>query len=1010
MSDFNLTTLTNGNAGIAQTGAVTTKAFVLNLATGFGLFVFQLSGFFLLKSSKIGRRIYQPKTYLVQDRLRVEAVPVNPLKWITRIFKIQGEELKLKCGLDGYFAIRFLRAMILIFVPLMVVIVTILLPINYNGGKDDNTFTVEGQATIYNITGLDTLSWQNVAPTNTDRYWAHLLSALGVIAWTLYRIYREKLHFIAVRQEFLTSPEHRLRASARTLLVTNIPSEYRSDEALKALFDVFVDNDDRERLRVWVNRDYGDLRKLVNQRRSACHALEKEELKMLRLVNKRYRKADRNGSDRDLSSSDTAVPEASLHGEDAGAEQHITAAYEIDCEDKQQLWRQYLKESSGATVSLVQDANGDWKTASSIKFWQRSHKKVPKIAWLRKEVARLTVQIDALQPELDNEARFKLQNSAFIQFDRQMSANMACALITHHKPGLMAPRYMDVAPHEIVWANMGLTSMRRFVRTCIALMLFIAMLIIWAIPATFLGILSQLDTLRKTTSYLAWLKPCPSWVISLISGPLTAILLALLVQLVVPALCRKLAVLVGAPTRSRREIVTQAFYFTFLLIELVLVTSISSGLIATISSIINNPTSIVQKLANELPKASNYFFNYLIIQALGYSGSLLFQYLRLLFITLIWPWFTQTPRQEAFLQTTIPHQMWGNVFAVWTNFAAIGLIYSIISPLILIFISCLFMLFWVAYRHNYYYVQRNKVDTHGLLFENALSQLFAGVYIMEITLIGLFFLVRNSAGNVACSAQAIIMIVAIILTAGFHYTIEQTMRPLTELLPVTLEDKAAEAEKELLLEETRDRSSYELDQEAENAGIALPDAQVDNKEEAQSTAQEHDHKSHRSRRRHLDQRTSTTRTRGKTFDSVETAANARKTLLRLERRVKALASHSELQHLSVYTGTERRMEAGNQLGEALSHYPDELIDLSPAERQAELRAAYQDPVTREPTPIVWIPQDVAGVSDDAVKSVRKYGKHLTYSNEGAFLTARGHCEVVRPAPDVRTDWLLDWVL
>lgn len=116
--------------------------------------------------------------------------------------------------------------------------------------------------------------------------------------------------------------------------------------------------------------------------------------------------------------------------------------------------------------------------------------------------------------------------------------------------------------------------------------------------------------------------------------------------------------LVGAPTRSRRELVTQAFYFTFLLIELVLVTSISSGLIATISSIIDNPTSIVSTLATELPKASNYFFNYLIIQALGFTGSVLFQYLRILFITLIWPWFTQTPREEAWLQTTIPHQMW----------------------------------------------------------------------------------------------------------------------------------------------------------------------------------------------------------------------------------------------------------------------------------------------------------------------------------------------------------------
>lgn len=52
----------------------------------------------------------------------------------------------------------------------------------------------------------------------------------------------------------------------------------------------------------------------------------------------------------------------------------------------------------------------------------------------------------------------------------------------------------------------------------------------------------------------------------------------------------------------------------------------------------------------------------------------------------------------------------------------------------LIFVSATFMLFWVAYRHNYYYVQRVKVDSHGALFEGALSQLFAGVYILELAL------------------------------------------------------------------------------------------------------------------------------------------------------------------------------------------------------------------------------------------------------------------------------------
>ncbi len=36
---------------------VATKAFVLNLAVSLGLFAFELFGFFLLKSSAIGRRI-----------------------------------------------------------------------------------------------------------------------------------------------------------------------------------------------------------------------------------------------------------------------------------------------------------------------------------------------------------------------------------------------------------------------------------------------------------------------------------------------------------------------------------------------------------------------------------------------------------------------------------------------------------------------------------------------------------------------------------------------------------------------------------------------------------------------------------------------------------------------------------------------------------------------------------------------------------------------------------------
>ena len=477
---------------------------------------------FLVSSSSDWPNHSQPKTYLVQDRLRVEAVPANPISWIHRIWSIRDDELMLKCGLDGYFFIRLLRALIIIFTPLMVIVVTILLPINYHGGKGNRVrATSDGNGVHYNVTGLDTLSWQNVDPARTNRYWAHLFCALLVVFWTLFRMYREKLNFIDVRQRFLTSPEHRLKASARTVLITNIPSEYRSKEALEALYDVFVDNDDRSKLTVWVNRDYKILRDLVAGRRSLRHALEKEELRIQRLVNKKYRKSGEAAGPKKFSKeSSQDTPTDDEQGSEKTEEvQSISSAFEADCLEETQLWHRYLKPSTASQISLVQGKDGNWKPASFLKFWVTGkRKKASNIAWLRAEIARLTIQIDELLPKLDDEKLFKKQNSAFVQFDRQMAAHMACSLVSHNLAGRMSPRFVEVSPHEIIWPNMGVTSLGRLIRTIIAIILFAAMLFLWGIPTTILGSLSQLANLSYTVAWLHWLQQWPSWIIGLISG------------------------------------------------------------------------------------------------------------------------------------------------------------------------------------------------------------------------------------------------------------------------------------------------------------------------------------------------------------------------------------------------------------------------------------------------------------------------------------------------------------
>ena len=113
----------------------------------------------------------------------------------------------------------------------------------------------------------------------------------------------------------------------------------------------------------------------------------------------------------------------------------------------------------------------------------------------------------------------------------------------------------------------------------------------------------------------------------------------------------------------------------------------------------------------------------------------------------------------------------------------LGLIYSVISPLILIFNIITFSLFWLVYRYNTLYVTKFRFDTGGLLYPTAINQLFTGLYVMELCLVGLFFLVRDAddAGNAVgtpCKGQAIIMIVCLVFTVIYQFLLNRAFGPL----------------------------------------------------------------------------------------------------------------------------------------------------------------------------------------------------------------------------------------
>jgi len=94
----------------------------------------------------------------------------------------------------------------------------------------------------------------------------------------------------------------------------------------------------------------------------------------------------------------------------------------------------------------------------------------------------------------------------------------------------------------------------------------------------------------------------------------------------------------------------------------------------------------------------------------------------------------------------------------------IVIIYSAIAPLILLVGVVAFALLWFIYRYYFLYLGEGAVETGGLAYAQALSQLFTGVYTLELCVSGLFLLARNDTGDMVCIPQLLVMVSTMIAT------------------------------------------------------------------------------------------------------------------------------------------------------------------------------------------------------------------------------------------------------
>lgn len=211
--------------------------------------------------------------------------------------------------------------------------------------------------------------------------------------------------------------------------------------------------------RVWVPRKIKEVEDAWKERDKEVTRLEGGVGKLVKLANKNYRK--------------NKTPEKSGNYD---AERSNNMVDRFVLPKKQPTWKQGL-------LGLI----GKKMTLESSPSYIREH----------------NAQLERLRSKEDS---YELNNTAFVRFDSQADAHAFARLApSTDKKFRSLDTAIEVVPEDVEWTNLSISPSQRKMRKFVSWALTIFLIIIWAVPVAFVGVVSNVDTLCTTATWLAWI-------------------------------------------------------------------------------------------------------------------------------------------------------------------------------------------------------------------------------------------------------------------------------------------------------------------------------------------------------------------------------------------------------------------------------------------------------------------------------------------------------------------------
>ncbi|CAA2993802.1 calcium permeable stress-gated cation channel 1-like isoform X1 [Olea europaea subsp. europaea] len=376
-----------------------------------------------------------------------------------------------------------------------------------------------------------------------------------------------------------------------------------------------------------------------------------------------------------------------------------------------------------------------------------------------------TCEIERISKEIAEETKRVKKDpksfmpAAFVSFKTRWAASVCAQTLQSRNPTVWLTEWAP-EPQDVHWDNLAIPYVSLSIRRLIASVAFFFLTLFFMIPITLVQSLANIEDIEKYAPFLKPIIEVP-FIKSFIQGFLPGIALKIFL-IVLPTILMLISKFEGFLSISslERRAATRCYIFNF--VNVFLVSVIAGTVLQQLKTFLHQSaaSNIPTTIGVAIPMKATFFITYIMVDGwVGVAGEIL--RLKLLVIYHLKNFFmvkTEKDREEAMDPGSIGFNTGEPQIQLYF---LLGLVYAVVTPVLLPFILIFFALAYVVFRHQIINVYNQEYESAAAFWPDVHGRIISAMVFSQLILMGLM-----STKGAALSTSSLIALP--ILTIVFH--------------------------------------------------------------------------------------------------------------------------------------------------------------------------------------------------------------------------------------------------